>query len=120
MNYSDPDLDIATDPAMAKLLHEELRRAASAKDEDSLRAEIAREILEGRMRASEVGQWSFYREALLTAVDDFLRWRDSVSDSEYAEYERRASEYVESVRRELEQGDSGQTMSGSKEAQNGA
>jgi hypothetical protein len=96
----DPNLDVTTDPALAKVLREEIRRVAESED-DLIRAEIAREILEGRMRASEIARYSFYAESLAAGLDEFLRWRERLSASEYAEYEQWAEAYMENVRAEL-------------------
>jgi hypothetical protein len=98
-DFPDPRLDISTDPAVVKVLRESLERDA-VRDGDPVRAELAREILAGRMRASDVLSYSVYAEVVADGVTEYIGWVDGLSEAERAEHEGAAAEHVAGLRRD--------------------
>jgi len=101
--YVDPYLDISADPAVVKLLRDALQDCAEHGD-DPVRAELAREILAGRMRASEIMSVPAYREALTSGLEEFLRSQDSLTEAERLEQERQAHRQLDAIRSEVMSG----------------
>lgn len=97
--YPDPRFDVSTDPAVVRVLREILERDAVG-DGHEIRAEVAREILAGRMRASEVLSVSVYADTVAEGLHEYVEWRDGLSDVERAEREQAAEEYLAAVRAE--------------------
>jgi hypothetical protein len=94
-----PPIDVAPDPAVAEVLREVIRQDAVRTDQPE-RAEGAREILSGRVRASDVPCYAAYAKVLSTGLDAYVAWRDELPEAERTQHERSALDYVASVRAE--------------------
>ena len=67
--------------AFAKQLKEDLRRLASGVAGKDL-AEMANEILNGRMRIRDVARHSAYATYLIEGIDRFQRWQEQLTSDE--------------------------------------
>ncbi|MGW1839936.1 hypothetical protein [Streptomyces sp. NPDC002067] len=96
-------MDIAKDPAQARILRKALERLAEGGAGDTLK-EMAQEILSGRVGLREASKISAYSEALVTGMQPFKEKWDETSDSERqnlaAEGERRLEEERQEIAKE--------------------
>jgi hypothetical protein len=91
--------EFPTDPAVLDVLYEIIRQDAVRTDQPDL-ARVAREVLAGRLKVGEVPRYAAYAKVLSTGIDDYVRWRDGLSDAARAQHERSAFDYLASVHAE--------------------
>ncbi len=99
-------IDVTRDPGMARavrLMLEEVVR----EDADPIRQEIAREVLGGRMRMSEICSYGAYREALEEGMDDLVARHDSLSARELDERAAEGLRHLAAILAEAERERSG-------------
>ncbi|KIZ16597.1 hypothetical protein [Streptomyces natalensis] len=117
-------MDIAKDPAQARLLRKALERLAEGGAGDTLK-EMAQEVLSGRVGLREAATISAYSEAIVAGMQPFKEKWDELSDTERqalaADGERRLEEERQEIakeRRETRQQGQG-SGNGAKHAGNG-
>lgn len=95
-------LPIARDPAAARLLRKQLEVLADGKGGEVL-AEMAKEVLSGRIGLREAVRVGVYEEELVRNVEKFQRSWDEMSEEERSNAEKEGVRFLQEQRDEIEQ-----------------
>ncbi|MER5947729.1 hypothetical protein ABT127_16875 [Streptomyces sp. NPDC001904] len=95
-------LDIARDPALARLLRKQLETLAKGNSGEIL-AEMASEVLAGRIGLREAVRVTAYDEALTSAAGKFQEGWDSMTELERSEAEKEGARVLRLQQEEIEQ-----------------
>ncbi|MGW7573993.1 hypothetical protein [Streptomyces sp. NPDC054765] len=98
----DEFVPLTRDPAMARVLRKQLEVLADGKGGQVL-AEMAREVLSGRIGLREAVQVGAYEEELVRNVGTFQQKWDEMSAEERAHAEKEGTKFLEEQRAEIEQ-----------------
>ncbi|MEU9503122.1 hypothetical protein [Streptomyces sp. NPDC048196] len=98
----DEFMSVTRDPAMARVLRKQLEVLADGKGGDVL-AEMAREVLSGRMGLREAVRVGAYEEELVQNVGKFQQRWDEMSAEERSQAEKEGARFLEEQRAEIEQ-----------------
>ncbi|TSB25573.1 hypothetical protein [Streptomyces benahoarensis] len=93
-------MDIAKDPAQARILRKALERLAEGGAGDTLK-EMAQEVLSGRVGLREASTISAYSDALVTGMQPFKEKWDQTSDSERQNLAAQGERHLEEERQEI-------------------
>ncbi|MCZ2523849.1 hypothetical protein GQS52_11375 [Streptomyces sp. SCUT-3] len=93
-------IDIAKDPANAKVLKRSLEQLASGGAGETL-AEMAREVLQGRVSLRSAVQIPTYAESLMESSDHFASNWHKMSDSDRANLASEGARYLDEQNREF-------------------
>jgi len=102
-------LSIARDPALARLLRKQLESLTDGRAGAAL-AEMAKEVLSGRIDLREAVKVGAYEQELLASADKFMQKWDEMSDQEKSQAEaegamllRQQQDEIDQERRERQQ-----------------
>ncbi|MFJ6606824.1 hypothetical protein [Streptomyces lydicus] len=98
----DEFVPLTRDPAMARMLRKQLEVLADGKGGEVL-AEMAREVLSGRIGLREAVQVGAYEEELVRNVGSFQQKWDEMSAEERAHAEKEGTRFLQEQRAEIEQ-----------------
>ncbi|MFG2399087.1 hypothetical protein [Streptomyces lydicus] len=98
----DEFVPLTRDPAMARMLRKQLEVLADGKGGEVL-AEMAREVLSGRIGLREAVQVGAYEEELVRNVGSFQQKWDEMSAEERAHAEKEGARFLQEQRAEIEQ-----------------
>ncbi|WP_310729172.1 hypothetical protein [Streptomyces sp. N2A] len=98
----DEFMSVTRDPAMARVLRKQLEALADGKGGDVL-AEMAREVLSGRIGLREAVRVGAYEEELVQNVGKFQQKWDEMSAEERSQAEKEGARFLEEQRAEIEQ-----------------
>ncbi|MFG2135857.1 hypothetical protein [Streptomyces sp. NPDC048650] len=95
-------MDIARDPALARLLRKQLEGLAEGKGGDVL-GEMAKEVLSGRIGLREAVTVGAYQEELAAGIGKFQQKWDEMSEAEKMEAEREGASFIRQQQEEIDQ-----------------
>ncbi|GAB7030636.1 hypothetical protein AB0G35_25035 [Streptomyces sp. NPDC021749] len=98
----DEFVPITRDPAMARVLRKQLEALADGKGGDVL-AEMAREVLSGRIGLRDAVRVGAYEEELVRNIDKFQHKWDEMSAEERSQAEKEGTRFLQEQRAEIEQ-----------------
>ncbi|MFI5657887.1 hypothetical protein [Streptomyces sp. NPDC051684] len=106
-------LEIARDPALARLLRKQLETLAEGRSGKVL-AEMASEVLAGRIGLREAVRVGAYDEALTSAAGKFQEGWDNMTEFERSEAEKEGSRVLSQQQEEIDQERLSQNPSGTR------
>ncbi|MFZ3560234.1 hypothetical protein [Streptomyces sp. BH055] len=106
-------LEIARDPALARLLRKQLEKLAEGRSGNVL-AEMASEVLAGRIGLREAVRVGAYDEALTSAAGKFQEGWDNMTESERSEAEKEGARILRQQQEEIDQERLSQNPSGTR------